>query len=666
MSFLQTEPTNFISIKLTDQGRRMLSLGGLNFSKAVLSDREIDYNIDRTGDYLISNNRVLAPAEFYPDIDPVNLDGTNAFTLGGQQVSSAKQFLTADTPSAGFFSGGTDAWYLMSSFAKGSTTIDYAAQGFWGTTGLTANTSSYTPKTGDLAWIPWTHPKSGYTFSSDLILSGKPTVALWYRIMSGGSQYLVLDRPIPKFSGATMTYDTKAYYFPYNGIEEYYGSATTQDCKIWNLNIVRTSTVAGTQLSSDISGYTQYGSIEFAGTKKYLGFSGETPAIGFVHYTNEGTGNTYAEQFIERTIQVFLPTIMWYNTSENNGEAIKWGAKFYDFYGSTFYDSAAKTTYRELRDGTSSGNKVIGRVYHKFKLIVITDQELLNVLTYKSDRNYALPDYNINLTSNPKTPLTNSQATGLCKAGYDYFVTYKIINSAYTSSTSFGYPESLHCGYIKKIKGQNDINNNPQYLKIDFQANSFPYMRSTSGLSAGTGWNANSIQILVNEQPSEYNYDIASVPATGWTRVSSLISGGNGVYRASDAGDNTIDPDKLNIHEFVMSRQDYNSGSTYVLYSGCTMNQNILNFGDESFFFGNIKVQTIKTKYYSSIVGYALPHELNTSLNSTFNSNINDSVYVSEIAVLDLSGNVVAVGKPTRPLRKESNRILAIQLLLEF
>ena len=213
-----------------------------------------------------------------------------------------------------------------------------------------------------------------------------------------------------------------------------------------------------------------------------------------------------------------------------------------------------------------------------------------------------MPDYNINLTSNPKTPLTNSQATGLCKAGYDYFVTYKIINSAYTSSTSFGYPESLHCGYIKKIKGQNDINNNPQYLKIDFQANSFPYMRSTSGLSAGTGWNANSIQILVNEQPSEYNYDIASVPATGWTRVSSLISGGNGVYRASDAGDNTIDPDKLNIHEFVMSRQDYNSGSTYVLYSGCTMNQNILNFGDESFFFGNIKVQTIKTKYYEDCI----------------------------------------------------------------
>ena len=69
MSFNLQEPTTFINIKLTDQGRRMLSLGALSFSKAVLSDREVDYSIDRTGDYIISNNRVLAPAEFYPEIE---------------------------------------------------------------------------------------------------------------------------------------------------------------------------------------------------------------------------------------------------------------------------------------------------------------------------------------------------------------------------------------------------------------------------------------------------------------------------------------------------------------------------------------------------------------------------------------------------------------------
>lgn len=667
MSFNLQEPTTFINIKLTDQGRRMLSLGQLSFNKAVFSDREVDYNIDRTGDYLISRNRVLAPAEFYPDIDPVNLDGSLAFNLAGQQVTSAKQFLTSDTTSTGFFSGGTDAWYLIRSLAKGTTVIDYATQN-WNTTGLTATVSTYTPQTGDLVWIPWPHPSSGYTFTSDLIVSGKPTVALWYKVLSGGSGNLVLDRPIPKFNGATMTYDTRAYYFPDNGIENYYGSASTF-CSIWNLNIVRTSNVPGTILSTTdlISGYTQYGSIEYAGTKRYFGFSAETPAVGFIHYTNESSGNTYGEQFIEKSIQMYIPTIMWYNTTENNGEAIRWGANFYDYYGETIYDSIAKTTYRELRDGISSSNKIIGRVYHKLKIIVITDQELLNILSYKSNRNYALPDFNVNLTSNPKAPLTVTQATGLCKKGYDYFVTYKFTNSAHTTSTSFGYPDSLHCGYIKKITGQNDVNNNPQFLQITFPANCFPYMRSDSGLSTyGTGWNANNVQILINEQLSELNYTESTVPSNTWINVSDPANGGNGIYRSIDAGDNTIDPNKLNGYSFVISREDVASGSTYQLNSGLTQNQSFLNFGDESFFMGVLDLQIFATTFKSVITVYAKNTDVNYSKNPTFNSTLDESTYITEIAILDNSNQVVAVGKPTYPIKKTNGKFLAFQLEINF
>lgn len=668
MSFNLQEPTTFINIKLTDQGRRMLSLGALSFNKAVLSDREIDYSIDRSGNYSISNNRVLFPAEYYPNIDPVNLDGSSAFLLNGQQVTSAKQFLTADTPSTGFFSGSTDAWYLISSYAKGSTSIDSAVQN-WNTTGLTATIGSYTPKTGDLAWIPWPHPKSGYTFSSDLILSGKPTVALWYKVLSGGSGNLVLDRPIPDFAGATMTYDTKAYYFPDNGIDNYYGSASTQDCKIWNLNIVRTSNVPGTILNTTnfVSGYTQYGSIEYAGTRKYFGFSGETPAVGFIHYSNASSANTYGEQFIEKTIQVFIPTIMWYNSTENNGEGIKWGAKFYDYYGQTFFDSATQSTYRELRDGISSTNRVVGRVYHKLKLIVITDQELLSVLSYKSNRNFALPDYNTNLITNPKNPLTNSQATGLCRDGYDYFVTYKVNSSGYTASKSFGYPDNLHCGYVKKIVGQNDVNNNPQYLQITFPANSFPYMRNDSGLSTyGTGWNANSVQILINEQLSSNNYTESTVPSNSWVSLSNLTSGGNGIYRAEDAGNNTIDANKLNGYSFIVSREDYSSGSTYQLYSGLTQSQSNLNFGDESFFFGTIDLQIFATTYKSVITVYAKNTDVNNSINPTYNSTLDESTYITEIAILDNSDQVVAVGKPTYPIKKSISKFLAFQLEIDF
>ena len=47
MSFLPKEPTTFINIKLTDAGRRLLSLGRLTYDFAGLSDREINYGIDR-------------------------------------------------------------------------------------------------------------------------------------------------------------------------------------------------------------------------------------------------------------------------------------------------------------------------------------------------------------------------------------------------------------------------------------------------------------------------------------------------------------------------------------------------------------------------------------------------------------------------------------------
>lgn len=666
MGYNLSEPTTFINIKLTDQGRRMVSLGSLKFSKAVLSDREVDYSIDRTGDYLISNNRVLFPAEFYPDIDPLNLDGTNAFLLNTQQVTSAKQFLTADTPSAGFFTGTTNAFALTtSSLAKGTTVIDSGSQ-TWDSTGLTATIGSYTPQTGDLVWIPWPHPQYGSTYSADLVPSGKPTVALWYKVLSGGSGNLILDRPIPDFGVATTTFDTMAYYFPDNGIETYYGSASTLSCSVWNMNIVRTANVAGTLLSLDvISGYTQYGSIEYNGTKRYFGFSSETPSVGFVHYTNENTGNTYGEQFIEKSIQVHLPTIMWYNTTENNGEATSWGKSFYDYYGETFYDSASKTTYRELRDGLSSTNRVVGRVYHKLKLFVITDQELLTVMSYKSNRNYALPDFNLNLTSSPKSPLNNSQADGLCEKGYDYFVTYKINHSTFTAGTSFGYPDTQHCGYIKKIVGVNDINNNAQFLQITFPANSFPYMRTDAGLSSfGTGWNANSIQILVNKQIKDL-YQEGNVPSEGWTKISDS-TGGNGVYNSTTYGDNTIDPNKLNGYSFVLSNQDYISGSTYTIYSGLTTNQDTLNFGDESFFFGVIDLQVFATTYKSVITVYAKNTDVNSSINPTYNSTLDSNTYITEIAILDDSNQVVAIGKPTYPIKKTSGRFLAFQLEIDF
>ena len=95
--FLPKEPTTFINIKLTDTGRRLLSLGRLTYDKAALSDREINYGFDRqvVGGYDIQNNRVLAPKDNHPTF--TNLDGSDYIPLGPARVHSVKQVASAQT-----------------------------------------------------------------------------------------------------------------------------------------------------------------------------------------------------------------------------------------------------------------------------------------------------------------------------------------------------------------------------------------------------------------------------------------------------------------------------------------------------------------------------------------------------------------------------------------
>lgn len=670
-TFLQTEPLTYINIKLTDMGRKKLSLGQLNFSTAVFSDAETNYGIDRTNYYnLCCSNRVLAPIDVQPTIS-VNYDGSAPVNL--QSVGSATQYATASTESVGFFSGSSNNWIVKSGLTFGYSVISYSAQTPDGTNSIMMTGGTYFPSGDELMFVTWnTIPNSGVTYSSSgLILSANPSMCMWYRVLSAntGTSVVTLDRALPNF-GSTIAISPQkvnAYFYPFNGPEGYYGSASTVDSGVWNMNIVRTSSEIGSD--SGISGYTTYGSIEFNGIKHYLGFSSETKNFGVIHYTNNFTGNTYAEQLVEGTVVVDIPYLMWHRTSANTGEAMTWGLTLTDTYGPTVFDNSVQTSYRPLRDGNSSTSLEVGRVYHKLKLIVITDQELLQSLTYKSNRNYTLPQLTIDTSVVPKYPLTTSDATGLIKSGYSYFVTY-IASDEYLSSSgySYGYPMSMPCAYYSSMNGSYDSNGNPQYLKANFPINSFPYMRSNAGMStySGTGWNANKVQLLVNEV-SNVDYPFAqngSIPNDTWKLIST--SSGNGIYSGGTA---TVDPLQLQGFTFVVSQEDYNSGTTYSMtgaYSAFTQNMNALTFGDEYMFYGNIKTD-IKATIFKTVLTVLMPDtEFNSTLNPTFDSLYDTSVYITEIGVLDSTGNLVAVGKPTQPIKKNSSKYLTIQLEIDF
>lgn len=703
MPFIQPEPFTFFNVKLTDQGRQAASKGQLRFNKVVLSDREIDYSMARQGNYNFFNNRVMDIVDFYPDIDNENFDYSSPFEA--QLVGAGNEGLGYNAPisitefaltSEKLVITGSSSSTTLSDFVSFNKTLTYSNNSSnWGTNKVTLGGAG-TPVIGQIIAIPWVSPDyiSG-TYDPNNMPQNDPCVLSFYKIISAvtSPNVFLLDRPIPSFGTGTDPVLT-CQIFEDNIIEDFIGNTTSYDPGLWNMNIVRTNTLMGTLFNTDltVSGYTTYGSIEFNGTKHYFGFGNNFPSFGVIHYTNKWTGNTYAEQFLEGTFEMNLPGIMWhhnlnsyYNNQTSslftsyNSSGTTWGLYLSDFAGDIKYDSLTRTTYKELYDARSERSISVGRVYHKLQLVIITDQELLTALTYKSNRNYTLPDFELSLTdtpqyglypngANPNNFLSGYTATGLIESDYDYFVTYIAENSSYSPGTSIGNSASLPCGYIKKISSSGFTGSAKQFLKLRFPyPNSFPYMRDDTELSSptyGTGWNANTVQILLNKQQSSLNFDVANVPYKDWVRVSDKNLGGNGVYRASDYGLNTIDPKLLNSYEFIISYEDYASGSTYTINSGLTLNQDYLNFGDECFFYGTIKTGVVSSVYKTRIKVFVDNNKLNSSSNPTFDSSINKNTFITEIAVLDPTENVVAVGKPTYPILK--NNIRGLNLLLDI
>lgn len=678
MSYIVQEPSNFINIKLTDTGRRLLSLGALTFNSIIFSDREVNYYLGRNNMYDICRNRILAPKDDQPFISNASIqsNGVSGASITSQNLTSAKQITSAMTSSVGFFSGNSYNWQIKTgmtpgdAYSIGSAEIDYSTAIPSGTTEIGVSIGGYTAKTGDLVYIPWEPPQySAITNNTTNVYSGRPEVALWYRVQGVTGNTLGLDRPTPNFGSSPIVGSAqkiKAYFYPYGEIETFYGSAVTVNCGVWNMNIARTSSEMGTMPS--MSGYTTYGSIEFNGTKQYLGFGYETKAFGIIHYTNKYSGNTYAEQFVPGTVKLEIPNIMWHRSySVSVGQEMTYGITLYDYYGNDIFDNVAQTTYRELRDGVSSTSFVVGRVYHKLKIIVITDQELLTALTYKSNRNYTLPELTLSTM-----PSILGSISGFCKSDYVYYVTYLTSSNPYQDGVSYGYPQSLPCSYIQMVSGNTDaVTGLHSVLKANFSTLSFPYMRSSANLTAlsGTGWNANSVQLIFQEYPISASTNISNLPTNQWK----IFTGGNGIY-TGETGSTTINPADLQGHVFTLNQSDYYSSATYSFagqYSAFTTNIDSyygsgLTFGDEAFFYGNLTTGIQANVFKTVITIYAMNDEYNSSLNSTFDSLYNDSTFITEIGILNSNGELVAVAKPAYPIKKNDSRYLAFQLELDF
>lgn len=91
-----------------------------------------------------------------------------------------------------------------------------------------------------------------------------------------------------------------------------------------------------------------------------------------------------------------------------------------------------------------------------------------------------------------------------------------------------------------------------------------------------------------------------------------------------------------------------------------------MTFGNEAFFYGNVKACFMRTTYKTVITLQAQMSEFNSSLNPTFYTGVDTDTYFTEIGILDDDDRLVAVGKLTKPTLKNDTQYLIIQLHLDF
>jgi hypothetical protein len=344
------------------------------------------------------------------------------------------------------------------------------------------------------------------------------------------------------------------------------------------------------------------------------------------------------------------------------------------------YDNASKSRYTLLKDGPDVNAITVGRVYFDLKLIIITDQELLAAMTYKNNRNWTLPTPTVELKD---THPEGSSAEPWIQAGKTYFFSYYFSSQSYADDTSYGYNRTAPFQNWVRVDGKNTPDGGKYFPSITFKPDGFPYMRRGTEMESfsGTGWNANVMQILVTEMDNSASgfTGADTVRPQYWTAVTNALGGSNtnGVY-VGEAGDDTIDPTYMGTRTFTLKRSDMSAlnfdiegnAPYFVISSAHTSHMDYQNgtgltFGNETFFNGNVQTTVgLKTEKAVATVSVS-KDELNYSRYGGFTSAFNESTYITEVGLLNDQNQLMAVGKPTYPIRKNAARHLIFQLEID-
>jgi hypothetical protein len=720
MSYIIKNTSPFVSIKLTQTGREQLAQGKLTFSYFAIGDSEINYereaivDANPTNVTLSATSVVMRPFDRQPKLKSFiypSLTGDYYKPVDGSVMSVVKAVVNNEATERGFFE-------LSGSSYMTKTDSEYSIYNqlnviptnvvFTGGTNFNLGTTGVT--IGDFVLVKY-GPMNGNFLTPNT--NDKPLQNLWYKIQgitqTGGGASIEVDRDLPNLT--VMTGYSQVFIYKGGEVSDSFGANNTtaywdsgtlsfdsannitcSDVPVWNMNNVWCETLAGvTGLSTTnlYEDFTKYGSYPYLGTKNpYLGYLCKTTAttetalafscsgpgesylddvsksISILHYTNNTISNLYGEFFYtdaanNKNLSINLPDLMYHRRQGSTASGTTMGMKFIAT-GAT-YLTTQDIEYIELIEdptllNTSATPNVVGRVYPQLKTVVIHNDDIVAAMSYKSNRNWTLPELSATLSSP-----SGGTSTGILNTNETMYMTYVLDNVGQT-----GFTSALPCQTYIKI-----TNNTSSPKDVSFKINEtdmLPYMRKKETSTDGYGFYAYKFKLLYQTvadsmdrpDPSAWKeYDFTTTAIT------------------SVAGE-TIDPKLLEnqsplVTGFVLDILKGNVATTFDLISLLNLPPNVspekLQFGDERFFYGNLSTYIGATIYKTIFDIKVNSSEYVATTNSTRSIDTTTNppnIKISEVGIYDTDKNLVCIGKLSTPVALTNGNTIMLELSMDF
>ena len=665
-------------------------------------------------------SKVLRPKDDNPFFSSFLLNQSNQFIFPLNQQSNiqlVKGIVTNQADDRGFFSGSTVDSGLVAqtnsnfileqgtiNLSKFSGTTDYTTftQGV-----LTLDTALTATSVNDYIIFRFSNPTLGNVTGSTMTSATINTV---YNITNISGSTIKVDRALPTlsaYSGTIITYytlpggdDPMDTYYGASSLSAYWNSGTlsfqnscdicVDNIPVWNMNNVWTENPAGLYKDSPINYHENnlFGSEQFVGTKQYLGYNREltvtntnsmmdsksymdtyNKSISILHYTNSCISNFYGEQFYidEETgklLNLDIP-VMWHRRNNiGTGSGTTLGMRFTSDTIRKTLSSNNDIEYYDLIEFSGMSVSptlplVVGKVFPQLKIVVIDNEELIAAMSYKSNRNYTLPD----LAAELVTPV-GGNCTGVLKAGESLYLTYWLENvgTGTTGTTTVTTP-ILPCQRYTVIDNKTNTDKDVQFRIGNL--NELPYMRKRESVNYdGFGFFADTFKVLgqvvdktTQNRPLPSNWKVIDFTSTNIT-----------VNTGETISPSLFENQNPNTTGFILTGSLYTGGTTFNLGDELDMSTasyyGKMTLGDERLFYGNLRTHigaTIyKTLFNITVDGASIA----STSNSTFE--FGDDRYVSEIGILDNNQNLVLVGKLSRPIRISDSTTASIELTIDF